>query len=262
MLDLSEVMMITPSPIVQIAALCHSLAASGRTPTIKLGVDSVRTYLVRCGFFQAVRDVAQVEPAMNRHDAYVYAARRGLNPMLIEVTQMADGSVLPDLLDKIVWALRNRLKYRKRDAFDVATVVSELCQNSFDHNSRTQGFVAMQGYGSGSGRFLEIAVSDCGVGLAATLRRNPKNRAVKTDFDAIQAAMTLGTSEHDDRTRGTGLYNLLEIIYKHKGLLEIKSDSAKIRYRMDKQQGWAFSVTPIPGVHVTVNLSTKAPSRS
>jgi hypothetical protein len=27
---------------------------------------------------------------------------------------------------------------------------------------------------------------------------------------------------------------------------------------MDKAEGWAFSVTAIPGVHITVNLPSKA----
>ena len=202
-LDLSGVTMITPSPIVQMAAMCHALALEGRAPTIVVQEDSVRTYLSRCGFFQAIREVAEVNPDVGDLDSQFYSARRGLNPMLIEVTHLADGHALPDLLDRIVWVLRNRLKYRKYDAFDVATVVSELCQNSFDHNQGISGFVAMQVYGSGSKRFLEVAVSDHGDGLTSTLRRNPKNTGIGTDLDAINAAIRLGTSEHDDPTRGT-----------------------------------------------------------
>jgi hypothetical protein len=56
-LDLSGVTMITPSPIVQMAAVCHALALKGRVPTIVVQEDSVRTYLSRCGFFQAIREV-------------------------------------------------------------------------------------------------------------------------------------------------------------------------------------------------------------
>jgi len=38
--------------------------------------------------------------------------------------------------------------------------MSELAQNCFDHNAGTCGFLAMQTYGKGKSRFLEIAVPD------------------------------------------------------------------------------------------------------
>src|SRR5258706_2304955 len=119
---------------------------------------------------------------------------RGSNPMLLEVTRVEGGDSLSDLLDRIVWVLRFRLKYRKHDAFDVTTAISEICQNAFDHNADTAGFVAMQGYGKADRRFLEIAGSDCGVGLAQTLGRNPKNGVIPNNLDAIQAATRLGIS--------------------------------------------------------------------
>jgi anti-sigma regulatory factor (Ser/Thr protein kinase) len=256
--DLTTVTLITPSPVVQIAASCHALAAVGRVPTVKVGSDLVRSYLARCGFFQVVEGVSRSEPEMSTRQSFVYTARHGSSPMLIEVTQLQDGSALPDLLDKIVWVLRRKLKYRKYDAFDIATVVSELCQNTFDHNVETSGFVAMQVYGKGRKRFLEAAVSDFGAGLLTTLKRNPGNAGLRTDLDAIKAAMQLGISEHNDPTRGAGLYHLLEITYKHQGALQIKSGGSKVRYRMDKRQGWAFSVPAIPGVHIAVDLPSKA----
>jgi anti-sigma regulatory factor (Ser/Thr protein kinase) len=256
--DLSAITLITPSPMVQIAATCHALAGQGRTPRVRLGPDGVRTYLDRCGFFEVIGDVCVTEPEPDDWRSVLYTARRGSNPMLIEVTHLRDGSGLPALLSKIVWALRYRLKYSKYDAYDIATVVSELCQNTFDHNAGVAGFVAMQVYGKEAKRFLEIAVSDHGSGLLATLKRNPRNRAIGTDLDAIKAAMKLGTSEHDDPTRGTGLYHLLNIAYKHKGSFQIKSGVSKVRYRMDKREGWAFPVTAIPGVHIAVNLPSKA----
>lgn len=100
-------------------------------------------------------------------------------------------------------------------------------------------------------------MSDYGVGLAATLRRNPKNGAVGSDLVAIQLATKLGTSEHDDPTRGTGLYHLLEITYKHAGAIQVKSGNAKVYYRMDRRQGYAFTVPAVPGVHVALSLPSK-----
>ena len=206
--DLKSVQLITPAALTQLAAAVHALSADGLHPEIAIEQESVRTYLLRAGFIEVIRAVAQVEPPFS--GTMGYDRLRGSNPMLIEVTRIETGSGLPDLLDKIVWVLRHRLKYRKYDAFDVATGISEICQNTFDHNQGTCGFLAMQVYGKGAKRFLEIGVADYGGGIMATLRRNPKNHNISTDIEAIREATKLGTSEHDDPTRGTGLYHLLE----------------------------------------------------
>lgn len=257
-LDLTGVKLITPGALVPLAALCHAMAKVGKDPIILTDDDSVRRYLLRSGFVAEVDSVAQLEPRITPALTLLYSQLQGANPLLLEVTRIRNGAALPALLDRIVWVLRYRLKYRKRDAFDVTTAISEICQNTFDHNSGTAGLIAMQVYGKGEGRFLEIGVSDDGDGLAVTLRRNPKNGPIRTDADAIQKATELGTSEHDDPTRGTGLYHLLEITYQHRGSVQIRSGRSKVRYRMDRKQGWGFPVTPTPGVHVALTLPSKA----
>jgi len=257
-LDLTGVTLITPGALVPLAALCHAMAKIGKSPVILTDDDSVRRYLLRSGFMSEVTNVARLEPHITPALALLHSQRQGANPMLLEVTRIKNGAALPELLNQIVWVLRYRLKYRKRDAFDVTTAISEICQNTFDHNSGTAGLIAMQVYGKGEGRFLEIGVSDDGDGLAVTLRRNPKNGPMRNDFEAIQKAIELGTSEHDDPTRGTGLYHLLQITYRHKGSVQIRSGRSKVRYRMDRQAGWGFSVAPTPGVHVALMLPSKA----
>ena len=253
--DLTGVQFITPSSLAQIAAVCHTLAQEGRPVLIGIEDDDVRSYLRRSGFFAAISDVATIDPPVPASD--FDEVLRGSSPMLIEVTRIENGKALPALLDRIVLVLRDQLNYQKFDSFDVATVISEACQNTFDHNIHTAGFMGMQVYGRGANRFLEIGISDHGEGLASTLRRNPANGQVATDLEAIQMATKLGTSEHDDRTRGTGLYHLLEITYKHAGFVQIKSGETKVRYRMDKRQGWAFEVPSTAGVHVALGLPTK-----
>jgi anti-anti-sigma regulatory factor/anti-sigma regulatory factor (Ser/Thr protein kinase) len=257
-LDLNGITLITPAALVPLAALCHAMAKVGKDPQIVTGDESVRRYLLRSGFLREISSVTRIEPEITPALTLLYGLRQGSNPMLLEVTRINNGAALPELLDQIVWVLRYRLKYRKRDAFDVTMAISEICQNTFDHNSGTTGLIAMQVYGKGNSRFLEIGVSDDGDGLAVTLRRNSKNGPIRSDFEAIQRATELGSSEHDDPTRGTGLYHLLQITYRYKGSVQIRSGTSKVRYRMDRQQGWGFAVTPTPGVHVALTLPSKA----
>lgn len=251
-------MLVTPGALVPLAAACHALAKTGRSVTINVNDSSVRTYLLRCGFASAVGQVAIFDPPYEPVLSSAFDSRRGHNPMLLELTRMEHGSALPSLLDQVVWVLRHRLRYRKYDAFDVATAISEICQNTFDHNRDTCGFIAMQGYGKGARRFIEVAVADYGEGLRSTLCRNVKNGAIRSDVDAIKIATKLGASEYDDPTRGTGLHHLLEIAYKHQGSVQFRSGSGKVRFRMDRRLGWSFQVPQLPGVQITLTLQSKA----
>src|SRR5258706_8362371 len=162
--DLTGVEFIAPSAAVQLAAACHRLAREGRRPLIVVNDEAVRAYLMRSGFIQVVQPVAQFQPRIPVLRAHGYDHLRGSNPMLIEVTKIQRGAELPALLDRMVRVLHYRLKFKKHDAFDVAIAISEVCQNSFDHNAHTCGFLAMQVYRSGCERFLEIGVADYGDG--------------------------------------------------------------------------------------------------
>lgn len=256
--NLLGVKLVTPGALAPLAAACHALARSGRTPTIAVNDLSVRSYLQRCGFTSSVSHVAMFDPPYSALIGHSFELRRGSNPMLMELTKIEEGSALPSLLDQVVWVLRHRLKYRKYDAFDVATAISEICQNTFDHNHDTFGFIAMQGYGQGVKRFIEIAIADNGLGLRSTLSRNAKNGTIRSDIEAIQIATKLGASEYDDPTRGTGLYHLLEIAYKNEGSVQFRSGSGKTRFRMDTRKGWSFRVSEMPGVQITLTLRSKA----
>lgn len=256
--DLTGITFMSPAALVQLTAACHALHRDGRQPVLIIPDPDVRSYLLRTAFFSTLDGVAEIQPYLPKARTRLFDDRLGTNPMLIEVTKIESSKALPEVLDRVVQVLRRRLKYHKPEAFDVATAVSELSQNTFDHNAQTCGFLAMQGYGRGATRFLEIAVADYGCGLAATLARNPRNPKVHSDAAAIQLAIKPGVSEHDDATRGTGLHHLLEITYRLKGSVHIRSGQGKVVFRGDKQQGWVFSVPRVPGVQVSLALSTRA----
>jgi hypothetical protein len=207
--DLTGVQFIAPSALVQLAAACYCLSRDGRQTTILVDDEDVRTCLLRSGFVQVVQTVVRFQPRMSGMLTLTYDYIKGSNPLLIEVTKIQSGTELPDLLNRVVHVLRYRLKYKKNDAFDVAIAVSEICQNTFDHNTHASGFFAMQVYQK---RFLEIGVADYGDGLAATLRRNPDNLPVASDREAIYQATQLGTSEFSDRTRGTGFFRSCQVM--------------------------------------------------
>jgi anti-sigma regulatory factor (Ser/Thr protein kinase) len=245
---------LTPAALVQLAAACYALWQAGRQPVLRVDEAAVRRDLWRCGFVQVVHPVTTLEPPLVIAPGADQEPQT--SPLLLNVTRLATSADLPALLERIIEILRQRLHYRPDDACDVATAVSELCQNTFDHNAHAGAFLAMQVASWADPRCLEIAIADDGAGLAATLRRNPHHAPLASDLEAIQVAVQRGTSAYDDPTRGTGLYHLLALIAKQAGVVQIRSGTATVRYQRDQPQAWASAVPWRPGVHVTLTLPT------
>ena len=245
-----------PATLVHLASVCYALRQAGHDPVFRADDAAVHEYLWRCAFLTVVRPVATIEPPVSVAMARPGDPRSQPAPLLFDVTRLETSAAIPALLDRLLSVLRQRLHYRTADACDVTTAVSEVCQNIFDHNVHPDGFLAMAVGGCADRGTLEIAVADDGVGLAATLQRNPHYPALASDHEAIQLAVQCGTSAYPDPTRGTGLYHLLELVAKQAGVVEIRSGTASVWYRPDSQRVWTDAVPWVPGVHVTLTLPT------
>lgn len=255
--DLRQIQWISSAAIVQLSAACFALAKAGCTPVIQVNDSSVRSYLIRSEFLNAVESVALFHPPYSTLEKSMFGSSHGASPLLIEVTKIENHTEVGGIINKFLDILIDHLQYPKKDAYSVATIASEILQNTYDHNDNSCGFVAMQVYGQQKKRFIEMGVADFGYGIATTLARNEKNGPVTSDFDAIRKAIKLGTSEYDDPTRGNGLYHLCDITYKHQGTVQIRSGDATVRFRMDKPRGWGFTVVSMPGVQIALNLPIK-----
>lgn len=252
--DLTNVSLVTPAGIVQLVAACHVLAENHKRPQILVNNPDVRTYLLRVGFFAAISTIADIVPPLSLNTGGLYERRRGSSPMLIEVTKIEEDSQLTKILNRVVWVLQNELSYQQSEAFDVATAVSEICQNTFDHCPASCGFFTMQTYDRGVNRFLEIGVADYGDGLVQTLSQNPTVNPA-SHAEAIRLATRLGISKYEDPTRGTGLHHILKIAHKLSGVVQIRSGDAKAEYRMHRTL--AKTVPMFAGVHVAFSLPTR-----
>jgi anti-sigma regulatory factor (Ser/Thr protein kinase) len=195
---------LTPATLVQLASACYALRQAGHHPVFRADDAAVHEYLWRCAFFAVVQSVVRIEPPVPMAIAPPGEPERRASPLLLDVTRLETSADLPPLLDQILRVLRQRLPYRTNDACDVTTAVSELCQNIFDHNAQTSGFVAMQVMGCRGHRHLEVGVADYGAGLAATLQRNPQHAPLASDLEAIHLAVQCGTSTSADPTWGPG----------------------------------------------------------
>ena len=245
---------LTPAALVQLASACYALRQAGHQPVLRADDAAVREYLWRCAFVAVVHPVARIEPPVPMAITPPDDQTPRASPLLLDVTKIETSAALPALLDQLLGVLRQRLHYRHADACDVTTAVSELCQNIFDHNAHTAGFLAIQVAGRTGHRCLEIGVADYGEGLAVTLRRNLHHPPLGSDREAIQLAVQRGTSASMDPTRGNGLYHLLALVAKQAGTVQIRSGSATVHYGRDQRR--TSTVPWMAGVQVALTLPT------
>ncbi len=130
-------------------------------------------YLSRMGFFEHLAPAVAVTP--DRPDITGRQMYGGGNRGLIEIASLSTvkrDMELPDRLAKTAAALHSDKTRGERLGDAVFTVFSELIGNVYDHSAtKLTGFAALQSYSKGrKGRTVEIAVSDSGLGILATLR--------------------------------------------------------------------------------------------
>lgn len=252
-IDLNRINFISPGGIVPLASLCEYLSSGGREIVIKAHSKDLQDVLIRSGFFHVVEKFAVFDPVISPVRVGELENWRGANPSMVEITRLSSAEGLSERLDKVLKMLRFRMEYKPSQAFDATIAVSEICQNAFDHNKGTCGFFALQRFGEFT-KFVEICVSDHGVGLMRSLKNNSLNPIFGNDVEAIKYALKSRVSEFNDQTRGTGLGHLLTIAKKYKGSIQIISGTGSVKYRADKEEWYPFTSVDIPGVSVILSL--------
>jgi anti-sigma regulatory factor (Ser/Thr protein kinase) len=258
-IDLHGFDFISPTVMAMLVSTIRYSGNIGYRPLVKVDDLSVRSYLTRTRCLLEILPFADIEPEITASDLASIPSAWGLNNELIEVTPI-DQNALQSIPSSVITLLHGNFQYPALHAYEIASAVSEVCQNTIDHNRIACGFFVMQVYRPlGGDRFVEIGVSDYGCGIQESLKRNPKYQTIGDDLSAIHAATQQGVTSSNDPTRGMGLAHLLEITEKRKGTVQIRSGCATARYRFDKIKAHGFSVTWLPGVHISLQLHESLP---
>lgn len=254
--DLTRTEFVSPSGLVGLAIAVEVAAGVTDEVTIVVGDPSLRTYLARSRFLAEVDTLCSIEPPVSSNAAHSFDHRVGRSPMLIELTRIASTSDLENVLDRTVEALTRRLRFPRGEAFGAATLLSEVGANVLEHGGG-RGLVAMQVYGDGAGRFLEIGIGDAGPGIRKALATNPTLRRTASDTHAILEAVRHGVSSFQEPTRGVGLHHFLRLTSEHRGWAQIRSGAGKVRWRGDKRARWTFTVADLAGALISLGLPAK-----
>jgi sensor histidine kinase regulating citrate/malate metabolism len=118
--------------------------------------------------------------------------------------------------------MKNHLTENSVDYF--VTVISELCQNIFEHSLDT-GFIAMQTYTTGRENIVRLVIADSGIGIKESFSGDSRFAGISS-ADVIREAYSKPVSSK--REFGYGLCQVGGIAEKLKADVFIRSGDASL----------------------------------
>ncbi len=196
---------------IRFLSVANQLASVGKKVSINFEETQTgaMTYLDRMGFFDHLDINVGVLPG--RPTITARSRFAGMNQGLVEIEPIALNGydrTLPRRLADTAARMHSNPKVGQQLGDAVFTVFSELVGNVYEHSSTELiGYAALQSYTHS--RTVELAVSDSGVGILATLRPALQQRrhpyAHLDDAELLYRVITEGVSRTGD-SYGCGLW--------------------------------------------------------
>lgn len=207
-----------------LALLVRHACLSGETPDLTVpDSGSVRMYLARQEFFEVISSWYEIPQELRDLQGCQWSA----NPRVAPLTKIEDEDDVSPVADRIERLLTSpAFGIPKPFAKGVWRILTETLQNVPQHASiglerAEPGIAVLQVYPG----CVEIAVGDIGVGLRATLSRNPACVG-RSDAELQELVLRRGVSGTAVSGRGNGLCLVTDTIVKLRGLLRLQSGSA------------------------------------
>lgn len=229
--------------VLKVLSLANQLATKRRSVRIRFdssGPSTLMGYLDRMGFFGALDPNILVEPSPPTISAH--GLHFGGNDGLIEIRRLdpnnrAQVNHLPGKLANEVMGVMRRRKSAKHLDKEIFTVFAELIGNFYDHSkSSIPGFLVAQTYDRSNS--LIIAISDSGLGITATLRRDrPADFKNMSDAELLVQVFNEGVSRYGSKSgRGCGLYQCGKISIRHSADLWIRTPTDQVHLKPARTQ--------------------------
>lgn len=246
----------------RLLSLMNQLALSGKSVVLDFTVsDPTKNYLDRAGFFDHLHERVTVLPSR----PVLSAASRfqGQSNTLVEFGCVDPRTDNEDLVEE----LTEKFVQQASSSYRVAafTVFSELVGNVREHsNSPLLGFAGLQKY-TGKRSHIQTVVSDCGMGIADTLRpalrthypalfRQYGEKTLESDAGLVIAAMSSGNISRFGGARGLGFKSSREQAAKFHANFSVRQDRFSIRFEYRNgelvQAMPRLNLSPLKGTHI------------
>lgn len=212
------------------------------------GPSGTMGYLNRMGFFDLLDrriEVSPERPAISGASVYGGGNRnlvefRGLNPSAI------DKELPGRLADSLRNSLSNSVGNGEQLGDAAFTIFSELIQNVYRHSeTELDGYAALQLY-RGRARNVQVAVSDCGLGIMETLRPTLKTHfpaLVKAGDAALLIEMVSKGISRFGRDNGCGINLCARKALSLNASMEIRMPKSRVVFRPSSDRRYLGIVT-------------------
>jgi anti-sigma regulatory factor (Ser/Thr protein kinase) len=211
--DLSGVAFIAPTATALLLATLMRLRDAGCGVDVR-GPNNPLTdrFLMRSDFVRQFLDRDDVEEPFERKEP------AGFRPCAHFVTDEECIAVSRDLSD----ALIEKAPTDKGARGAIKTALHELAENVIFHADTPLGGYAAAVY-SRRRKEIEIGIVDLGIGIRASLTKNPDYAHLDNDVDAIETAMIPTISSTPERNSGFGLFFTQSLLLINGGSLRVRS---------------------------------------
>lgn len=243
-IDLSNVSFVDPYAMVGLLLISRlimkqkgsMLKVSGISPAVYAYLDRMNFF--KFNLFKLVASESKVKPLK----------RSGASKNLIEITE------IPNKENESIRAISNVVAlFRERTAHvfksktdnmlvdSLITVISEICQNIFEH-SGDSGFFAAQSYSRQGKSVVHLAVCDGGIGIEGSFAEHGKESMGRGSALLLK---TLTTPISSKRPFGYGLCRVNSLVEQLRGNLYLRSNASSVAV-MNKGGRYSFTRDAIP----------------
>jgi hypothetical protein len=244
--DLEDVRVAYPPGSVALLLLAKFREMRGWRTRIRCPQNSdVLNYLERIDFFRKLGSTVDCDvdlEALAKHRRY----RSGKFTELL--TPSNDG------FSEVLTVLFNFMEQNvSKHATTAFTAVDELLVNVADHSApgRDAAFscAQIQVYKEA----VELAVGDLGIGIRASLKRNPELPRFTSDMQALQGAMLNGYSRLVQSSRGGGLRFAADRVIESGGAIRVQSYGG-LAYTRERLVRFHEETDQFPGTIISVRI--------
>jgi signal transduction histidine kinase len=233
--------------IALLSCVRHCATLSGRRVLIKNLKEHLYPYLHRMDLFRVAE--AWLRPLAPLNEEW---SRNAHTSNLLELTPVTGYDDMVTVVERArgifePWLLPDELS-------NLLRVISELCQNIYQHSGDAHGCVLIQKYQPEQGRVsICLSVGDSGRGIRANLIK--RYRGLGDDpLDFVRAAMDGNHTSRRNGRGGLGLRTVRNITAAHSGYVTVRSETAGVTdWGMKGVQSFE-NLTYMAGTQVSVKM--------
>lgn len=258
-LDLSEISFIEPHSMLSLLLVGRNyLRSTGEKVELVNIPMAVHQYLSRMDFFTS--NVFSIRTPLN--EKYMLK-RSSFSSRVIEVIEIPNKERKSiEVINSVIALFRKRasfiLKYWMNESVVdyFVTVISELCQNIFEH-SLDSGYLSMQTYSYANENIFRLAIADSGIGIKESFGGKEGLNYTST-AQLIEMALTQPISSK--RPFGFGLCQVNTIVKLMKGSIYIRSGDSSVTAMYNNAKAGSSAIflkdklTPFGGTQISISL--------